>query len=338
MSKKLMLSAICASVLCVSPTLHANTMLGAYVKGDGWSTSEMDRFNTAAGKPMAMTNLFTTFDYHWGYLKYQSDNIISRGGVPMISWMPVTSSRSDDNILPEIAAGQWDAYLDRWIRGFNWWRSGVPDGKHDTIMLRFGHEMNGVWYPWGNDPESYKAAWQYIHNYFEQAGLNAHIEWVWSINNVDVDDVNDVTQYYPGDAYVDWTSIDGYNWGSNYSFSSWKSFDETFSSAYTTLIDNYPTKPIVIAEVGSAEPHDVPNPAYGQDGDNSDYAESKEAWVADMFNRIEESYPAIRAVTWFNINKELSWALHNNNNTGLDAYKVMTNTPHYTSAYTDITQ
>ncbi len=338
MKKLLHIHSIALCLIMGSTTVHADTMLGAYVPKDGWSTAEMDSFNNAAGKPMAFTNLFTNFDYHWGYLKYQSDNIISRGGRPMITWMPVTSTRINDNLLPEIAAGQWNAYLDRWIKGLKWWRSGVPAGQHSRILLRFGHEFNGKWYPWGNDPENFKAAWRYVYNYFEKAGVNQYIEWVWCANNVDVDDVRDITQYYPGDAYVDWTSLDGYNWGSNFSFSRWKSFDETFSAPYNKLIDNYPTKPIILAEVASTEPTDLPRPSWGQDGNDSDRGESKEAWVNNMFTRIEEAYPAIRAVSWFNINKELSWALSQDGNTGMTAYKTATSTAHYLSTYQEITQ
>jgi beta-mannanase len=156
-----------------------------------------------------------------------------------------------------------------------------------------------------------------MHALFEAAGVNSSVEWIWCANNADMDDVQDITRYYPGNAVVDWTAIDGYNWGSNYSFSRWKSFDETFSSAYTKLLSNYPDKPVMIAEVGSAEPSDLPNPSWGQDDNDTDANASKDAWVQDMYTRIMASYPAIRAVSWFNTNKELSWAL---NETALSGY------------------
>jgi mannan endo-1,4-beta-mannosidase len=113
---------------------------------------------------------------------------------------------------------------------------------------------------------------------------------------------------------------------------------QTFSAPYNKLVDNYPTKPIIIAEVGVAEPSDLPNLTYGQDGNDMDKIQSKEAWVADMFSRIESSYPAIRAVTWFNINKELSWALHKPNNNGLQAYKTTTQSSYYLNTFQNITQ
>lgn len=335
---KIFSTATIATALLACPVVHADTMLGAYVQGDGWTLSEIDGWNTAANKPMAITNLFSNFDYNWGNLKYQANNIVSRGAVPMITWMPVISARPKANLLTEIVNGQWDAYINGWINGFKKWRSAVPAGRQSRIMLRFGHEFNGIWYPWSNDPQNFKAAWHYIHDKFELAKINPYIDWVWCANNTDVDNVKDITQYYPGDLYVDWTSLDGYNFGSNYSWSTWKSFDQTFSAPYNKLVDNYPTKPIIIAEVGVTEPTDLPNPTYGQDGNDWDNTESKEVWVADMFTRIVQSYPAIRAVTWFNINKELNWALHKPNNTGLQAYKVTTQSPHYLSTFKNITK
>lgn len=126
--------------------------------------------------------------------------------------------------------------------------------------------------------------------------------------------------YYPGDDVVDWLSLDGYNWGSNYSFTRWKSFDETFSQQYVKMVSAVPNKPMMLAEVSSAEPHDLPDLSWGQDGDDSDVLESKEAWTADMMQSIQANYPAIKSIVWFNTNKELSWALNETSNTGLTAY------------------
>lgn len=72
----------------------------------------------------------------------------------------------------------------------------------------------------------------------------------------------------------------------------------------------------------------MPNAEIGQQGDDSDATESKDAWVADMYNRIMTDYPGIRAVAWFNTNKELSWALNQTAhsglpNTGLSSYNQL---------------
>ena len=201
------------------------------------------------------------------------------------------------------------------------------------MLLRFAHEFNGTWYPYGNSPATFQSAWQYIHDRFEIAGVNQYVEWVWSANNVNVDDHNDVSVYYPGTEYVDWTSIDGYNFGSNYSWTNWESFEDTYSDMYLTLVNNYPEKPIMIAEVGSAEETDIPSYWWGQYGDNSDAYESKDNWIGNMLFQLEASFPAVRAVSWFNINKELGWSITSGRNTGLSAYVAGTSSPYYTNEY-----
>ncbi|HRJ53850.1 MAG TPA: glycosyl hydrolase [Candidatus Thiothrix moscowensis] len=318
---------------------HASTMLGAYINHDGWSLSDIDKFNSTTAKPVAVVNLFTTFDYHWDSLSIQASNIAARGGTPMITLMPYRNN--NNSMLTAIAAGTEDNYINSWISSFRNWRDSYPSDSRPTILLRFGHEFNGNWYPWSNDPETFKAAWRHIHGLFTAAGVNNSVEWVWCANNVNVDDFNDITRYYPGNDVVDWTGIDGYNWGSNFSFSRWKTFDETFSSTYVKLISNYPDKPVVIAEVASAEPGDLPDLSKGQDGNDSDASQSKDIWVQDMYNRIIASYPAIRAVAWFNTNKELSWALNETSlsglpNTGLNGYNSAITNSYFLSTFTPL--
>lgn len=332
-----LLAAMVGSSVCLSAGVaNAGTMLGAYVDYDGWNTSVIDQFNTDTAKPLAVINLFSSFDQDWGSLNIQAANIVSRHATPLITWMPSTASRPGANLLAEITAGQWNSYIDGWISSLKLWQASYPADKRPTVLLRFAHEFNGNWYPWSNDPEGLKAAWRYLHNRFAQAGVTG-VEWVWCANNVSVDSYNDVARYYPGNDVVQWTALDGYNWGSNYSFTRWKGFAETFSVPYTKLVSTWPDKPVLLAEVASAEPTDLPNPTYGQDGDDSDAGQSKEAWVQDMYTRIMLQYPAIRAVAWFNTNKELNWALNGVGNTGLAAYNALITNNYYTGTFTPLT-
>lgn len=298
-------------------------MLGAYLKNDGWSLDILEKFKAETQKQTSIIMLYTNFEMDWSFLTTQTTNIVSSGSTPLITLMPFNSGYED--LLGMIAMGEKDSYINRWVEDFKAWRDSYPEDNRPTILLRFGHEFNGNWYSWGNQPEKFKMAWRHIHGLFEAAGVNNSVEWVWSASATDVDDYNDITVYYPGDDVVDWTSLDGYNWGSNYSWSRWRTFDEVFSAAYVKLVDNFPDKPIIIAEVATAEPNDFPDPAWGQDGDDSDAAESKEVWISNMLSRIKESYPSIHAVSWFNVNKELSWSLNETAkdglaNTGLSAY------------------
>jgi len=302
---------------------NSKIMLGAYLKNDGWSVDILEKFKADTHKETSIITLYTNFEMDWSFLTTQTSNIVASGSMPLITLMPFNSGHED--LLSMIATGEKDSYINRWITDFKAWRDSYPEDSRPTILLRFGHEFNGNWYAWGNQPEAYKAAWRHIHGLFETAGVNNSVEWIWSASATDTDDYNDITVYYPGDDVVDWTSLDGYNWGSNYTWSSWRTFDEVFSAAYVTLVNNYPHKPILIAEVATAEPSDLPDAAWGQYGDDSDAVESKEIWISNMLTRIKESYPAIRAVSWFNVNKELSWSLNETArnglaNTGLSAY------------------
>ena len=311
-------------------TAQADTAVGAYVNHDGWTTRTIDEFNDSTTRTSATINLFSSFDYSWwGHLRYQASNIVSRNAVPLITWMPYQRDRPEANVLQEISNGEHDGYIYSWIDGFKYWRSTYPSDQQPKIALRFAHEFNGTWYPWGDKPEDLKLAWRYLHNMFKNAGIDDAVDWVWCANNVDVDSHDDITLYYPGDDVVDWLSLDGYNWGSNYSFSSWKSFDETFSQQYVKMVTSFPGKPVMLGEVSSAEPHDLPNANWGQNGDDSDAGESKEEWVADMMQSIQSYYPAIKSIVWFNTNKELRWGLNLDGNTGLSAYNHAVSDPYF---------
>ena len=227
MSRVRLLPLSLLTLMCSLATTHASAgaMLGAYVDYDGWNTVSIDQFNAATTKPLAIVNVFSNFSQDWGSLSTQASNVVSRNATPMITWMPSVSDRPDANLLSEITTGQWDTYIDNWIKGLKAWQATYPSTSKPTVLLRFAHEFNGNWYPWGNDPNGLKAAWRYLYSRFKAANVT-NVEWVWCANNTNIDSYNNITLYYPGDDVVHWTGIDGYNWGSNYSFSTWKSFAE----------------------------------------------------------------------------------------------------------------
>lgn len=93
----------------------------------------------------------------------------------------------------EIAAGLWDADIERFCKDLN--RLGYP------LYIRIGYECNGAHNNY--DPTAYKAAFIRITN-----ALRAH--------NVEAATVFNVIQgpwaaWYPGDAYVDWMSINAFS-------------------------------------------------------------------------------------------------------------------------------
>lgn len=231
--------------------------------------------------------------------------IIDNGSIPMITWEPWTwggpTTNQPDYSLGKIIDGDHDAYIRRFAQEVK---------QFDKIIyLRPMHEMNGDWYPWagtqnGNNPSQYVPAYRRIVNIFRQEGVS-NVRWVWSPNNAGLPDwgTSSFSTYYPGDDYVDFAAIDGYNFGKSQAWSSWASFSAIFDQAYRA-ITSLTQKPIIIAETSSAE-------AGG----------SKAAWISDAFSKIASDYPKISAVIWFNEAGEADWRVESSP-AALAAYKA----------------
>jgi beta-mannanase len=146
--------------------------------------------------------------------------------------------------------------------------------------------MNGDWYPWcvgvpGNTSAQYVAMWRHVHAIFVQQGAT-NVRWVWS-PNVTYYGAQDFTAQYPGDAYVDWVALDGYNFGTSQSWSWWVDFTTIFGPSYDALV-KITNKPVMIAEFASVE----------QGGD-------KAMWItSSMLSDIPVRFPKVRAALWFN--------------------------------------
>jgi beta-mannanase len=172
--------------------------------------------------------------------------------------------------------------------------------------------MNGDWSPWGgaqNDmsPEKYVAAYRYVHDALAEA---ENIIWVWCPNVTDEPRApwNDAMGYYPGDEYVDWTCVDGYNWGLTQNIG-WESFRDIFADIYPRLAAK--GKPIMIGEMASAE----------SGGD-------KAAWIDAIIPTLKEHYPMIKGLIWFDIDKETDWRISSSSKAE-EAFKRMVNDPYF---------
>jgi hypothetical protein len=210
------------------------------------------------------------------------------GATPLITWeawgpAPMTVA---NNTFPlsKIAAGNFDAYIDSWAVGLH--------NYGGTVLLDFGHEMDGNWYPWGygvngNTVAAYLAAFRHVHDRFQRAGAT-NVKFVWNPNVWNPAGV-DQRLFYPGDAYVDWLAIDVYNWGAN--GGGWASLAQglTVVQTYSRVASLSSTKPMMLAEYASAEP--VPGDPAGV---------TKGRWIIDAGTAMAGKFPRLRAAIWFN--------------------------------------
>jgi hypothetical protein len=93
----------------------------------------------------------------------------------------------------------------------------------------------------------------------------------------------------PGDRFVDWLGMDGYNWGTTRSWSRWQSFRDIFGPVYSKYSRR---KPTMICEVASAQ----------SGGD-------KAAWIRDMGAELAGPFSRVRALVWFHADKETDWRI-----------------------------
>jgi beta-mannanase len=248
----------------------------------------LDAFEQSAGKRVALVNSYvslasTQFD------RAAADTVWSRGAVPMVTWEPWRDGRLGPR-QPEFALSRFlDGRFDPLLRQF---AESIRDWGH-PVLLRFAPEMNGHWNSWstgvnGNSPQEFVAVWRHVHDLFD--GVGAHnVEWVWS-PNVSFPGSTPLGVLYPGDAYVDWVGVDGYNWGRSRAGTQWQSFGSVFGPTIRA-ITRLTKKPIVLTEVASTE-----------------VGGKKSLWIRDFLSELRRN-PSIVGFVWFQYDKETDWRI-----------------------------
>lgn len=237
---------------------------------------------------------------------------LQAGRIPLVSW--------DGPDLTTVTDGSYDAQIQA--------SASAVKALPGKLFIRWCWEMNinvgagkGVC---GFDPNAHTtaekqaagakfvAAWRHIHDIFKAQG-DTNAVWVWCPDNqlgsgslVNTGDAGGRWDYlYPGDAYVDWICVDGYN----KTPTTWRSFQTMFNTFY----NKYKTtgKPLMIGETSSID----------WDSTNTN---NKAQWITDMANTLQTTYPQIKALVWFDENKEENWLIDSlANPSSLAAYTTM---------------
>ncbi|HEX6455153.1 MAG TPA: glycosyl hydrolase [Solirubrobacterales bacterium] len=225
------------------------------------------------------------------------NNIRDHGSIPVFSWgseaSPRDSAEQPAFSLSKLIGGSYDSYISEFATEARDW--GHP------FFLRFDWEMNGNWFPWyegvnGNGPGQFVAAWRHVHDIFTAVGAT-NATWVWC-PYADTEKrlkTQHLKSLYPGSAYVDWTCLDGYNWGSNpVNPRPWRSFSEIFAPAYRLVTKKIaPKKPLMLGEFAT-----------------SPYGGHKALWIKKMFEKLPRKYRRVRALIYFNaVDRGVDWPL-----------------------------
>jgi Glycosyl hydrolase family 26 len=255
-----------------------------------WQMGAATTLERMLGKRMSLIHFMAPFTDCYSskcsYLRFpakEMETIREYGATPFFSWSSQSiPSREEepDYQLSDVISGRYDAFIRDWAEGAREWGH--------RFFLRFNWEMNGDWFPWaeganGNRPGEYIRAWRHVHDIFTEVGATNPI-WVWCPNVDFENSLQDLSSIYPGDDYVEWTCLDGYNSGTNPAKRDrWRSFDQLYERTYREIVERVaPDKPMVIGEIASTE----------QGG-------SKAQWITDMLSALPARYPKIRGLVWF---------------------------------------
>lgn len=295
------MSSSSSSEISVKQGTFDSMFFGAWVGGPE-ETPQPTAANVAAferlqDRHLDVISVFSLWQYNdWNWTRTYANIAKQNGSILLVTWMPTPYTAAD------ILSGKCDSYIDDFARG-------VKDFG-DEIWLRPLHEANGDWYTWGtgtdgvnNSSDKVAEAFRYIVKRFRAIDV-PNVKWVWTTNASNSGAGSSLTGAYPGDEYVDYNSIDGYNWGAAQSWSSWQSFSSVFSKAYNAL--SAYDKPLFIAEFASSEK-----------GGN------KAEWINEMFRDLPTKFPKIIGLMWFSQSKENNegdWAL-NTSDAAVEAWK-----------------
>ena len=299
-----------ATIPLVKPPVPSGSIyLGAWVNPDksarstASELSQLPAFNKQLGRNLAIVHVYQ----QWTTPTSLSDlnQIATTGAVPLISWY---CGDTDANVV----AGLDDAVITTFARELKtyagpvflrwYWEPNFPSGPNGSRCLGTGV---------GGGASGYVAAFQHIHRLFVKAGAS-NVAFVWAMGT---SGANDWTDYYPGNAYVDWISADGYDkdpagvpasQAFTYQF---KTFKGGFYPAFAT-----PTygKPILIGEMG----------AQASNGDQTPYVHS-------LPSALENTFPDIKGIVYFDGGlTPYDWTLQG---TGLTAFDQMAQLPYFSA-------
>jgi beta-mannanase len=312
--------AVTVSNTAPAPTSSGKVYWGAWIDSDTygiynqdapWSASTWDTFEQHAGKKVSIEHYGQPPPWVQNFASSVASLVTNRGAIPLIDM-----GQSSDSLTTMINGG-YDSSIRTWASTAKSW--GKP------FFFRPWWEMNGTWFGWGaqakSNPANYVAAWRHFHDVVASQGAS-NVTWVWCPNTA-FSGSTDLQSLYPGDAYVDWTCMDAYNWGTNPAKNDiWRPFNGLVKPTYDQILAIAPSKPMMLGETASSE-----------------YGGSKSSWITDALTvQVPQYFPQIKAVVWFNWNAvengyKMDWPIESSSSAQAAFVQAIASSPYTTNSY-----
>jgi hypothetical protein len=284
-------------------------------------------YNQRLGMPAAVYVAFFPFPFNDTNLDNLDDfieQVSAEEGIALITLQPESGL---DKITATVAYDLADL-----LEEYN--QSGVP------VFVRFGHEMNGSWYSWSQQPTAYVRAFRTLAEAVHQRTTLSAMLWApnygggypfaggrYEASPQDSDfhlldtnqdgylDMGDdmYAPYYPGDDAVDWVGMSVYHWGNQHP---WGENEIPEAGKFIALItgtylgldgDHRPVPDFYQTYVEQhGKPMAVPETAalYNPDLGGDTELSIKQAWWRQVFSaEVAEDVPGIKMINWFEAHK-----------------------------------
>ncbi|MHA7262223.1 glycoside hydrolase family 26 protein [Arthrobacter sp. TMN-37] len=300
------------------------TLMGVNLE---WGRETLAQYSAKLGQRPAVAVSFADFPFSAedpSLISAAAEQVRQEGGILLLTLEP---QQGLAEVTRERAEG-----LAALLAGFN--TSGVP------VIVRFAHEMNGSWYPWGQQPQAYIAAFRRIAEAIHQGAPGSAIMWApnygggypfaggsheslpgtagFPLLDTTGDGVltahdDPYAPYYPGDDAVDWVGMSLYHWGDAYPWGESEipeagKFADQLTGDYNGRNGDESMLPDFHTEygVGRGKPVAIPETAalVTDDIDGLRELNIKRAWWEQVFDpAVQEEFPQLKMVNWFEWNK-----------------------------------
>lgn len=295
-SISLALAALCVGAVGVPAAAAEPLKLGVYEPGAPADSAALSDYAARVGGQPQIVMWYRDFGLPLFYSNERA-TLEATGATPMVSWEPLDGNGAIR--LSAIAGGVNDEEIIAAARLAKTW-----DGE---FMLRFAHEMNLPSIPWGPGrpgagAANYIAAWRRIVTIFRNQGAD-NVRFVWA-PNIDYGG-RPFAGYFPGDSFVDYAALDGYNFGSSNPGEVWQTMRQVFEPSYRR-VTQLSQRPVLITETASSE-----------------IGGNKGGWIRNGFLRdIPSCMPRVEGVIWYDKDLEADWRI-NTSSGSLNAYRTV---------------